>query len=342
MTESFASDSGAKPKMTYQATGATMSDSGLTPAQRIEALRARRADAGASAAGLDPDDGGEPSTPISLGAAVSPKGAAIPPVASIPPVAPIPPTLPASLGGAPTMPPRQPLSQAGTSASRPPRVSRAKRGQGSTRGANQAKSAGIQVTLPSPARMAAAGASVVSFAAMVVAMGPLTAQADGAGDAGEDEVDELAFAADSSSTTLVAPVPNVVVEVIPNYVEVPADQLLDGEAPVGTEVEGLVAEGTEPELVVPSSPQSVSPKSAAPSASTPPATSAPTAAPTPAAPTPAAPAAPTPAAPATTVAPAPTAAPTTAAPAPTAPPTTAAPAPAPTNPPPPPKSDKSG
>ncbi len=209
---------------------------------------------------------------------------------------------------------------------------------------SSATTGGVQITLPSPARMAATGASVVSFAAMVVAMGPLASSAGDDSDGSSE--DALAFAEGTSGSVAAPVTPNVVVEVIPNYVEVPAtleeltgvDRAEDANGAVPLAADGPGLDTADPNVVAgPASqpvPVSPLPKSAAPTAAAPPATVAPAAAPV-------APPTTTQAAPApTAAAPAPTAPPTTAAPAPTAPPTTAAPAP--TTAPPPPKSEKSG
>jgi hypothetical protein len=193
-----------------------------------------------------------------------------------------------------------------------------------------------KATLTGATRVATAGASVLSFAAMVVAMGPLTGN-------GEEAATDDAPADDTLPTTNPPPTqPNVVIEVVPNYVAadgsaVPPDQLaatdevIDPSLATDPAAETLTA---DPSLAGPTPAPSVEPVQA-------PASTVPTAAPT-AAPTTAPPAtaAPTTAAPAT---PAPTVAPTTAAPAPTAAPTTAPPATAPpTTAPPPPRSSASG
>jgi len=179
-------------------------------------------------------------------------------------------------------------------------------------------------TPPSTTRVAATGASLVSFAAMVVAMGPLTAEG------AESVADEPLT--DASFDTSVAPPaePEVVVEVIPNYVTP------DGR-PLTPEELALVLSGPAVSLAPTPDDSSLE------------ASSTPAAQPAPPAAAPAAPAnAPAPAATPTTAPPAapaaavadPPAAPVTAPPA-TAPPATAAPAPAP-QPTPPPRSEASG
>jgi hypothetical protein len=191
----------------------------------------------------------------------------------------------------------------------------------------------ITITKPAPQRVVATGVSVVSFAAM--AMGPLTDQTVETTGADDAQVD--AAAVDPTIAQVPAVPPEVVVEVIPNYIAVsedgtplPAGMLLpdgtpaapadpaDPGAPVellGEEVQHVLAANAAPAGTV---------AAAAPAATAAPATAAP--AETPATTTP----------PQTTQAPATTAAPTT-----TAAPATTAP-PAATNPPPPPKSEASG
>jgi hypothetical protein len=196
--------------------------------------------------------------------------------------------------------------------------------------AEGARSAGLaqkmrKATLTGATRIATAGASIVSFAAMVVAMGPLT------GGGGETTTDTAPVDDTIPTTTPPPSQPNVVIEVVPNYVaadgsEAPPDAL--------AAVDETANVGANDELT--------------PAGQTPAAVSAPVQAPTQATPVPTtAPAAVPAAGPAPTAAPA-TTPPTTAAPA-TAPPTTVAPLPPPpptappaTAPPPPPKSDASG
>lgn len=169
-------------------------------------------------------------------------------------------------------------------------------------------------TNPSTQRVVAAGVSVVSFAAITLAMGPLTAPSETV-DAGADNV----IASDDGvalSTTAQVPeaLPDVVVEVVPHYVPVtedgtplPADMLQD---------DGTLADAPP---VAPAT--TVAPTDAVPTTS---AATATTSVAEPAAATPTT-------APTTTGAPASIAAPTTVA----APTTTAAP-------PPPPRSEASG
>lgn len=182
-------------------------------------------------------------------------------------------------------------------------------------------SARPNLTRPSTIRVATAGASIVSFAAMVVAMGPLTISSQEVAASEDGDTD--------SSPVIPEPPRDVVIEVIPNYVPADAPLLALTDEAADQDRETPAAAGV---------PSGASPATA----STEPVTARPaTAAAQPAVaavPTSAPPAAQPPA----TVAPV-TAPPTTAAPA-TQPPTTATPttaAPA-TQPPPPPKSDKSG
>jgi hypothetical protein len=177
----------------------------------------------------------------------------------------------------------------------------------------------ITLTKPTPQRVAAAGVSVVSFAAMTMAMGPLSATANTVNeDAVDDEVADPTVAEVPRATS------GVVVEVVPHYLAMTADGT---PLPEGTLLpDGTLATAAEPAELVPNELSVAgSELTAAPAAT--------------AAPAPAATAAPAPAA---TAAPATTAAPVaTAAPAATAAPVTAA-APAATNPLPPPKSEASG
>lgn len=185
--------------------------------------------------------------------------------------------------------------------------------------------------VPSATRVAATGASMVSFAAMMVAMGPLTATE--AETAGAEPVVEDPFDAGGTPPTQ----PEVVIEVIPNYVSADGTPLTPEELAFVTN-----AAPTDPIGEAPQASDSATP--ASPDSQTQPATAsspaAPAAAPVTVAPATAAPAAaPTTAVPAAAPA---TAAPATAAPAPvTAAPTTAPPAPAPAETPPP-RSDASG
>ncbi len=170
---------------------------------------------------------------------------------------------------------------------------------------------------------------------MVVAMGPLTVDA-----AESADTDPLALAP-LDLTTAPPAAPQVVVEVIPNYVSADGTPLTAEELAFISDLPAEAADAERisdpPSSVPPAAVQSAVP---APAASNAPTANAPAAAPTTApVAAPAATAAPAVAAPLTTVAPA-VAAPTTAAP-PTAAPTTAAPAPAP-QPTPPPRSEASG
>ncbi len=191
---------------------------------------------------------------------------------------------------------------------------------GPTSSTDDGSSAGLldvmrRATLTGATRLATAGASIVSFAAMVVAMGPLTGS-------GDEAATEPAPADDTVPTTIPPPTqPNVVIEVVPNYVSAdgsaqPPEQLAatDETANADTSSETLTPRATTqaPASVPTTAPAATVAPTAAPTTA-PAATVAPTAAPTTAAPT--------------------TAAPTTAAPT-TAVPTTAAPAP--------PRSDASG
>jgi hypothetical protein len=194
----------------------------------------------------------------------------------------------------------------------------------------------IRLTKPTPQRVAAAGISVFSFAAMTLAMGPLTAQVN---TADEGEVDDAT--ADPTTAQVPSATSGVVVEVIPRYLAMTEDGV---PLPEGTLLpDGTLASATEGTEVVPDeltdiagSELAATPTIAAPVGTTPIAAPVATAAPA---------AAPATAAPSATAAPTATAAPATAAPA-TAAPATAAPvttaAPAATNPPPPPKSEPSG
>ena len=172
---------------------------------------------------------------------------------------------------------------------------------------------------PSPTRLAATGVSLVSFGAMVVAMGPLTADAQV--ETVEAPIDEQVAATATPPTQ-----PNVVIEVIPNYVETtPTSELNSIEAAklaAGTEQTPLPSAETSapaPTASATAAAPVAAPVAAAPVVAAPAPTAAPAAAPTPtAAPAPTAPAA---TAPPATAAPI-TVAPTTAAPAPTAPPAT--------------------
>lgn len=181
---------------------------------------------------------------------------------------------------------------------------------------------------PSTTRLATAGASLVSFAAMVVAMGPLTASA------AEEALAEPVIE-DPLPSEAAAPVaPQVVLEVIPNYVAP------DG-TPLTPEQLAALLDGAPEDQEGEADPLAPAADPVAPAAPATPARPATPAKPAAPAPAPvAAPAAPTPAtAPPATASPA-TASPVTAPPA-TVPPTTAAPAPAPA-PTPPPRSDASG
>jgi hypothetical protein len=195
----------------------------------------------------------------------------------------------------------------------------------------------IAITKPAPQRVVATGVSVVSFAAMAMAMGPLTTQTVETADGDDAQVD--AAAVDPTIAQVPAVPPEVVVEVIPNYIAVsedgtllPAGVLLpDGTlaapANTGAPVE-LPDEETQQVLAANAAPAGTV-AAAAPTATAAPPTAPPATSATPKAAAPAATAAPK------AVAPAATAAPATAAPATTA-------APAATNPPPPPKSEASG
>ena len=174
---------------------------------------------------------------------------------------------------------------------------------------------------PSATRAAAAGASLVSFAAMVVAMGPLTVTA-------EQPASEPGPSANDGTEPTEAPPAgsSVVIEVIPNYVG--ADglplALTDGSTAPDIAVHGssttIAGSGSAEQAAVD---QVTTASPAIQSQAAPPTTASVAAAPITAAPVAAAP----------VTAPAATAAPTT------APPVTAAPT---TAPPPPPKSDASG
>ncbi len=206
-----------------------------------------------------------------------------------------------------------------------------------------------RLTKPSMTRVATTGTSLVSFVAMVVAMGPLTAEASQNDEPPEPVTGEL-----SSS---VVPTPTeVVIEVVPNYVHPDGTPLTPEELAFVTDptsidrtlaeptVVGAVdAAGTPPPSAAatpgstaatpgttPSAGRTAAPPAPAPT----PAGTATTAAPAAVAPAPAAAPAPAPAAPLPTAAP--VTAPTTTAPPPTAAPTTA---PATT---PPPRSQASG
>ena len=162
---------------------------------------------------------------------------------------------------------------------------------------------------PTTMRVATAGTSIVSFAAMVAAMGPLTADAQASEAPSTSEIDDATLSPPPTT-------PEVIVEVIPNYITIDptttTPQELDDRVPPAL---GL-SDGSPPaDLAVTPSP--------GPAA-------------VPAAPVPGAPA-PAPAAPTPTAAPAATPAPTAPAPAPTPAPTAPpAPPPATTPPPPPP------
>jgi hypothetical protein len=174
---------------------------------------------------------------------------------------------------------------------------------------------------PSTTRLATTGASLVSFAAMVVAMGPLTV--DAAEDAQtEPSVEDIPDVAVTPPTQ-----PQVVIEVIPNYVSADGTPLTADEltfSAVGTPDE--LAATIEPEPVPVQDQPVLTNQQSTPAAATP-------------APAPAAAPAPPASAPPATAPPA-TAPPVTAPPA-TAPPVTAPPT---TTPPPtpPPRSDASG
>ncbi len=197
----------------------------------------------------------------------------------------------------------------------------------------------VKALTPSGTRLATAGASAVSFAAMVVAMGPLTAQ---------PAVPAEAPSSPETTAPNTAPpptAPRVVVEVIPNFV-LPEDIVV----PVADQTTDSNIDGDQPgdPLTFPDAgpPNSESGANAATAPAPTVAPAQPAAAPKPA--TAPAPTAAAPAAPAPTAAPAP-AATAPPAPAPTAAPAvTAPPAPAPTNPPPPvteappPRSEASG
>ncbi len=196
----------------------------------------------------------------------------------------------------------------------------------------------ITLTKPTPQRVAAAGVSVFSFAAMTLAMGPLTAQVN---TDDEGEVDDAT--ADPTSAEVPPATSGVVVEVIPRYLAMTEDGV---PLPEGTLLpDGTLARATEGTDIVPDELTDVAgaeltatPTTAAPVGTEPIAATVGTAAPAAAPTATAAPAA----ASTATAAPATTAAPVaTAAPATTAPPATTA-APAATNPPPPPKSEASG
>ena len=184
---------------------------------------------------------------------------------------------------------------------------------------------------PSTTRLATTGASLVSFAAMVVAMGPLTADAAEEAQA-EPAVEDIPDIAVTPPTQ-----PQVVIEVIPNYVSADGTPLSADELTFsGEETPDELAATIEPGAPsVQDQPVSTS-QQAAPVAATPAPAPAATPPPTVAAAPAAAPEATAP--PAT--APPATAPPATAPPA-TAPPVTAPPATAP-QPTPPPRSEASG
>jgi len=180
---------------------------------------------------------------------------------------------------------------------------------------------------PSPARLATAGASLVSFAAMVVAMGPLTA------DAAEDVQAEPTVDDIPDTEATVPTQPQVVIEVIPNYVSADGTPLAADELAFTSDE---ISEDQRASLESATSPVQAQP--AGQSQQAPPAAAAPAPAPAAAAPVTAPPVA---AAPVTAPVTAPPAtAPVTAPPA-TAPPATAPPAAAP-QPTPPPRSGASG
>ncbi len=178
-----------------------------------------------------------------------------------------------------------------------------------------------RATLTGATRLATAGASIVSFAAMVVAMGPLTGS-------GDETSAEPAPADDPVPSTTPPPTqPNVVIEVVPNYVSADGSAVPPAELAATEETVNL---GTTSESSAPQA--TTQAPTAAPTQATPVPTTIPAPAGAPNQATPAPTAAPTTAAPAptvapTTAAPPPTAAPTTTAPPPTAAPTTAPPAP---------------
>lgn len=164
-------------------------------------------------------------------------------------------------------------------------------------------------------RVATGGASVVSFAAMVVAMGPLLQQA---------ETTTGASAADASSATSVVE-PGAAIPVPPAVsIEVTAPPLVEpgqtrpdvGAAVTLAPVSAETAPVPAPASTAVAAPVTAAPTSTAPPATQPPATEPPATAPVTSAP----PATATP-----TTAPAPAAAPTTTAPPTTAPPPTVAP-----------------
>ncbi len=180
---------------------------------------------------------------------------------------------------------------------------------------------------PSTTRVAATGASMVSFAAMLVAMGPLTS-------AEAESADAAPVTEDALNTPVVPPTqPQVVIEVIPNYVSADGTPLTPEELAFVMNESAVEPVDESEQATVAAAPASQD-TTAQPAATNPPAApaAAPAQAPAPA-PATAAPVTPTPTTAAPAAAPA-TAAPAAAAPA-TAAPTTAAPAPAPAETPPP-------
>ena len=178
----------------------------------------------------------------------------------------------------------------------------------------------------SNARLATAGASVVSFAAMVVAMGPLTAGADNGVVTGDVTDDSTTVGEAAIAATVQTPPPNVVIEVVPNYVAADGSPLPDPDIPTELAFDDPAFAADEP---VPAT-EAAAPAVAARPTTAPPAAAAPAPAPVdpaPASPTTAAPATEPPVTAAPATAPPVTAAPVTAAPTPEVPPATEPPAP---------------